>query len=348
MLESYLKYLKHVRHFSPATLAAYGRDLELYHGYLREAGLEGRELTASEARGFVGWLSGRGLGSRSINRALSAVRGLFRFARVQGGQAGSDPFREVRSLKVPSHLPSFLLEQEAASLMDGPAAALPGSAEASASMPGPAVALPGSAGASASMPGLASAIPGSGCASASVPRPAASFWELRDRLILELLYATGCRVSELAAVNLIDLDLGARSIRVRGKGGKERVVFYGAPAAGVLEECLRSRRDLALERGGEAGKALLLNRRGRRITVRGIQGIVEKALRASGLAKPASPHTFRHSFATHLLARGRDIRKVQELLGHANLSSTQVYTHLDIERLAEEYRLAHPHARRQN
>ena len=343
MLESYLKYLKHVRHFSPATLAAYGRDLELYHGYLREAGLEGRELTASEARGFVGWLSGRGLGSRSINRALSAVRGLFRFARVQGGQAGSDPFREVRSLKVPSHLPSFLLEQEAASLIDGPAE--PGTA---ASVPGPAAALPGSAGASASMPGLASAIPGSGCAAASVPGPAASFWELRDRLILELLYATGCRVSELAAVNLTDLDLGARSIRVRGKGGRERVVFYGAPAAGVLKECLLSRRALALERGGEAGKALLLNRRGRRITVRGIQGIVEKALRASGLPKPASPHTFRHSFATHLLARGRDIRKVQELLGHANLSSTQVYTHLDIERLAEEYRLAHPHARRQN
>ncbi|OHD71824.1 MAG: hypothetical protein A2V99_00440 [Spirochaetes bacterium RBG_16_67_19] len=314
VLESYLKYLKHVRHFSPATLAAYGRDLELYHGYLREAGLEGRELTASEARGFVGWLSGRGLGSRSINRALSAVRGLFRFTRVQGGQAGSDPFREVRSLKVPSHLPSFLLEQEAASLIDGPAAALPGS----------------------------------GCAAASMPEPAASFWELRDRLILELLYATGCRVSELAAVNLTDLDLGARSIRVRGKGGRERVVFYGAPAAGVLKECLLSRRALALERGGEAGKALLLNRRGRRITVRGIQGIVEKALRASGLPKPASPHTFRHSFATHLLNRGRDIRKVQELLGHANLSSTQVYTHLDIERLAEEYRLAHPHARRQN
>ena len=308
MLESYLKYLKHVRHFSPATLEAYGRDLELYRGYLREAGLEGRELTASEARGFVGWLSGRGLGSRSINRALSAVRGFFRFTRVQGGQAGSDPFREVRSLKVPSHLPSFLLEQEVGGLIDGPAE--PGSVSAG--------------------------------------RSTASFWELRDRLILELLYATGCRVSELAAVNLTDLDIGARSIRVRGKGGKERVVFYGTPAAGVLKECLRSRRALALERGGEAGKALLINRRGRRITVRGIQGIVEKALRASGLAKPASPHTFRHSFATHLLARGRDIRKVQELLGHANLSSTQVYTHLDIERLAEEYRLAHPHARRGN
>jgi site-specific recombinase XerD len=307
VLDGYLKYLRHVRHFSPASLAAYGRDLELYRGYLREAGLEGRELGAAEARGFVGWLSARGLGSRSINRALSAVRGLFRFARSHGsGQA--DPFQQLRGLKVPAHLPSFLLEQEAAELVD------------SASVPPPAAG------------GLS----------------AASFWELRDRLILELLYATGCRVSELSAMNLTDLDLGARSIRVRGKGGRERVAFYGAPAAGVLKRYLESRRALALAGGREAGKALLINRRGQRLTVRGIQGIVEKALRASGLPKPASPHTFRHSFATHLLARGRDIRKVQELLGHSSLSSTQVYTHLDIERLAEEYRLAHPHARREN
>ncbi len=348
MLESYLQYLKHVRHFSPATLAAYGRDLELYRRYLEQSGLEGRELTAAEARGFVGWLSGRDLSSRSINRTLSAVRGLFRFARAQGGQAGPDPFREVRSLKLPAHLPSFLLEQEASALLDGQAAAIPGSAGAPASVPRPAAAIPGSAGAPASVPRPAAAIPGIAGAPVSVPRPATSFWELRDRLILELLYATGCRVSELSSLNLTDLDLSACSLRVRGKGGRERVAFYGAPAAGVLKEYLQSMRALALARGREAGKALLINRRGQRITVRGIQGIVEKALRASGLAKPASPHTFRHSFATHLLARGRDIRKVQELLGHANLSSTQVYTHLDIERLAEEYRLAHPHARRGN
>jgi len=299
VLERYLDYLRHVRHFSPATLSAYGRDLELYRRYLREAGLQELEPEPGQARGFVGWLSARGLSARSVNRVLSAVRGLHRFARAHGGQGGPDPFQGVRCLKVPPHLPSFLLEREAAQVVDGP--------------PGP---------------------------------QRASFWELRDRLILELLYATGCRVSELAAMDLTDLDVGARSIRVRGKGGKERMVFYGAPAAGVLKDCLRSRRALRLDPA--AGGALLLNRRGGRITVRGIQGIVEKALRASGLPKPASAHTFRHSFATHLLARGGDIRKVQELLGHARLSSTQVDTHLDIQRLAEEDRLAHPHARRGN
>jgi site-specific recombinase XerD len=348
VLESYLKYLKHVRHFSPASLAAYGRDLELYRSYLRQAGLEGRELKPAEARGFVGWLSARGLSSRSINRTLSAVRGFFRFGRSHGGAPGPDPFQQVRGLKVPAHLPSFLLEQEAAELVEGPAAAIPGSAGTSASLPRPAAGGRGREAEGASP--LAAAERGQPGPAAD-GLSAASFWELRDRLILELLYATGCRVSELSSMDLTDLDLAARSIRVRGKGGKERVAFYGTPAAGVLKGYLESRRALALARGREAGKAtgaLLINRRGQRITVRGIQGIVEKALRASGLAKPASPHTLRHSFATHLLARGRDIRKVQELLGHASLSSTQVYTHLDIERLAEEYRLAHPHARREN
>jgi site-specific recombinase XerD len=295
LLEIFFQYLRHVRHYSEATLSAYARDLELYRQWLREEGLEGRPPTAAEARGFVGWLTRRGLASRSINRTLSALRSFFRFAASHASKPQPNPFQGIRSLKVPAALPSFLLEPEAERLLD---------------------------------------------------RPAGSFWELRDRLILELLYATGCRVSELAGMNLTDLDIKARSIRVRGKGGKERLAFFGGPAAGVLDGYLRARRALALARGPQGGKALLINRRGERITVRGIQGIVEKALRASGLAKPASPHTFRHSFATHLLARGGDIRMVQELLGHSRLSTTQVYTHLDIERLAEEYRLAHPHATR--
>ncbi len=289
MLERYLTYLKHVRHLAPNTLEAYRRDVELFRQYLAEEGRPEADFGPAQARSLVGYLSRRGLGSRSINRVLSALRGYYRF---QGRQAGTpNPFAALRSLKAPAHLPSFLLEQEMEQVVN---------------------------------------------------RPAGDFWQLRDRLILELLYATGCRVSELAGMDLTELDLTGRSVRVRGKGGKERVVFFGASAGEVLRDYLLARRGLALA----DERALLLNRRGERITVRGIQGIVEKALRASGLAKPASPHTFRHSFATHLLSRGRDIRLVQELLGHSRLSTTQIYTHLDIERLAEEYRLAHPHATR--
>lgn len=294
MLERWLAYLKHVRHLAPNTLAAYRRDVELFRKFLAgEGGLEEAELGPAQARSLVGFLSRRGLSSRSINRVLSALRGYYRFQgrQIEGRAPAANPFGAIRSLKAPARLPSFLLEQEMEQVVN---------------------------------------------------RPAGDFWQMRDRLILELLYATGCRVSELAGMDLMALDLKGRSIRVCGKGGKERVVFFGASAGEVLRDYLLARRGVPLA----DERALLVNRRGERITVRGIQGIVDKALRSSGLAKPASPHTFRHSFATHLLSRGRDIRLVQELLGHSRLSTTQVYTHLDIERLAEEYRLAHPHATR--
>ncbi len=169
-------------------------------------------------------------------------------------------------------------------------------------------------------------------------------WELRDLLILELLYSTGCRVSELASANLTNLDLKGSTLRVLGKGNKERLVFIGRAAFRRLREYLLRRK--ALKTGDAEGRrALLINRRGQRLSVRGIQTIIDGLLARSPLDKPATPHTFRHSFATHILRKGADIRIVQELLGHASLSTTQVYTHLDMERLRAVYGSAHPHAR---
>lgn len=170
-------------------------------------------------------------------------------------------------------------------------------------------------------------------------------WELRDLLILELLYSTGCRVSELASASLTDLDLKGCTLRVLGKGNKERLVFIGQAAVKRLREYLLRRKVLKLG-DAEGQRALLINRRGQRLSVRGIQTIVDRLLMRSHLDKPATPHTFRHSFATHILRKGADIRIVQELLGHASLSTTQVYTHLDMERLRAVYGSAHPHARR--
>jgi len=174
--------------------------------------------------------------------------------------------------------------------------------------------------------------------------PPGDIWRLRDLLIPELLYATGARVAELVGMNLTDLDFGERTIRVMGKGAKERVVFFGKTAAELLRAYLIRRRHHRFP-GPAEERALLLNRRGGRITVRGVQRILERLLREAGVVKPASPHTLRHSFATHVLNRGADIRVVQELLGHASLSTTQVYTHLDIQRLKRVYESAHPHAR---
>jgi integrase/recombinase XerC/integrase/recombinase XerD len=166
----------------------------------------------------------------------------------------------------------------------------------------------------------------------------------RDRALLELLYSTGCRVSEVTAMNVRDLKRGGKSILVTGKGSKDRYVFLGKPAREALRLYLGMRERHVAKDDADAHKALFLNAGGRRLTQRGVADILSRYVRRSGLGKRVSPHTFRHSFATHLLDRGVDIRVVQELLGHAGVSTTQVYTHVGIERLRDVYNRAHPHA----
>lgn len=164
---------------------------------------------------------------------------------------------------------------------------------------------------------------------------------LRDRAVLELLYATGVRVSELCGLDLGDVDRGRRVIRVLGKGGKERSVPYGLPAEEALGDWLRlGRPHLA---GPASGDALLLGARGGRLQPTVARRAVTAYARAAGLPH-TSPHGLRHSTATHLLEGGADLRSVQELLGHASLSSTQIYTHVSVERLRAAYRQAHPRA----
>ena len=172
----------------------------------------------------------------------------------------------------------------------------------------------------------------------------ADFTSVRDRLILELLYSTGCRISELVTINLDDVDFTGARILVHGKGRKDRFVFLGRPAAEALRAYLPVRTARLRRSGLRDEKALVLNSNGRRITQRGVAGIIQKRVVEKGIAKKVSPHTFRHSFATHILDRGADIRIVQELLGHSSLSTTQVYTHLGLGRLKQIYDAAHPHA----
>ncbi|MGE5308092.1 MAG: site-specific tyrosine recombinase/integron integrase [Deltaproteobacteria bacterium] len=159
---------------------------------------------------------------------------------------------------------------------------------------------------------------------------------LRDRAILELFYSCGLRVSELVGLNVDDIDLIGGIVKVRGKGKKERLVPAGDMALGQLKRYLDSRK--------KDSAAVFTNlRRGARITARGVREIVKKHLRAAGRSQ-ASCHTLRHSFATHMLDRGADLRTVQELLGHANLATTQIYTHLTTDRLKKVYDKAHPRA----
>jgi len=169
---------------------------------------------------------------------------------------------------------------------------------------------------------------------------------MRDRAILELLYSTGCRVDEVHSMDLQDVIRGKKAVRVRGKGGKERYVFLGAPAREALSLYIGQRKNHVRTDSPDAIRALFLNLKGTRLTQRGIALLIAKYLRQSGISKRVSPHTFRHSFATHLIDHGADIRMVQEMLGHSSVSTTQIYTHVGLERLKRVYREAHPHGKR--
>jgi len=164
----------------------------------------------------------------------------------------------------------------------------------------------------------------------------------RDRALLELLYASGLRVSELVSLDLEQLNLNTREIRVWGKGGKERVVLMGEPAALALTDYLAQGRLLLL--GEKKNRALFLSHYGKRLVERSIQRILRKYANVAGIKKWVHPHVLRHTFATHLLDGGADLRVVQELLGHASLSSTQIYTHVTQSRARKVYLAAHPMA----
>jgi integrase/recombinase XerC len=163
---------------------------------------------------------------------------------------------------------------------------------------------------------------------------------IRDRAILELLYAAGLRLSEVTNLNVGDLDLNSRQIRAWGKGSKERMVLIGKPAAEALKRYLRQSRTRLL--GKKSTQALFLNRFGERIAERRIQYIIKKYARQAGLDMRVYPHMLRHTFATHMLDGGADLRVVQELLGHARLATTQVYTHVSQNQIRRTYLAAHP------
>lgn len=165
---------------------------------------------------------------------------------------------------------------------------------------------------------------------------------VRDRAMVELLYATGVRVGELAGLDIDDLDPDRRTLRVIGKGNKERTVPFGVPAAVAVDDWLRRGRPAVVT--GTSGPALFLGVRGNRVDPRQIRSVVAELLHALGDTAATGPHALRHSAATHLLDGGADLRAVQEILGHSSLATTQIYTHVSVDRLRKSYQQAHPRA----
>ena len=290
-IERFLTHLQSERRLSPHTGTNYRRDLAALARYCDGHGLrDWSALDPQHVRVFAAHEHRDGLGPRSIQRRLSAVRSFARFL-IREGVLTTNPAIEIRAPKAPKRLPHTLDPDQVARLLETGATDPLGR---------------------------------------------------RDTAIMELFYSSGLRLAELAALDLGDVDARDRTVRVTGKGAKTRVVPVGRKALEALEHWLRDRATLA----GIGETALFVGRNGRRLGVRAIQTRIAAWARARGLPVHVHPHLLRHSFATHLLESSRDLRGVQELLGHADISTTQIYTHLDFQHLARVYDETHPRARR--
>jgi len=288
-LSEFLAYLRYERNASPHTLSSYERDLRQLAAYLEEAGVRWDKAGNVILRGFLATLYEKKQKKSTVGRKLAAVRSFYSFC-LKKKWIGQNPAKILSSPKQDRKVPSFLSEEEAASLLNLPRSGKP--------------------------------------------------VDLRDKAILEFFYATGIRVSELVGIDIPDVHFDERLVRVRGKGKKERLVPFGRMAGEALQAYLKARPGLAEKRPGEA--AMFLNYRGERLTPRSVQRMVRKYIRKTAVTRKISPHSLRHSFASHLLGRGADLRVIQELLGHASLATTQKYTHVDLRQLLEIYRKSHP------
>ena len=328
--------------------------LERYLGGLaaRDASLHTRRSYATALAAYLAWLDARGVDWRSPDRTvlraylaqltdgharttvaqrLAAIRSFYRWAGRAGLVTG-DPWAALATPRRPRRLPVVLTPADVERLLE---------AAASEDVPGrPAAPAGGADG------GLVRSAPvAAGRANAAATRLRHSL-ALRDVALVETAYAAGLRISELAGARLGSVDLARGEVRVAGKGRKERIGLLGRPARAALAEYIAAARPALAERrpSGRPSDALFLNHRGDPLGVRGIRYRLRRAAELAGLPEDATPHTLRHSFATHLLDGGADLRVVQELLGHADLATTQVYTHVAPARLRTVYRRAHPRA----
>jgi site-specific recombinase XerD len=314
-LDRFLRALA-ARDASPHTIRSYRTAVGAYLDHLGERGVDWRRPARSELRAYLAIL-GSGASRTTVAQRLAAIRAFHRWAAREGLTAG-DPWGAIATPRLPRRLPRVLEVDQVDRLL---AAVDQELAEADRRRPEQAA--------------VATAL------------------ALRDRALVETAYAAGLRISELAAAELGALDLRRGELRVLGKGRKERIGLLGRPAIRALAAYLEDGRPVLVElRGTGAGAThtppaqLFLNHRGGPLGVRGLRYRLDRLCRRAGLPQGVSPHTLRHSFATHLLDGGADLRVVQELLGHESLATTQVYTHVSPQRLRDAYREAHPRARR--
>jgi len=289
--EAFSDYLQNERRLAPLTLENYRRDLQKVLCYCHEQGIDDwQRLDVHHVRGLVAQLHRRGLGGRSLQRLLSALRSLFNYL-LREGVVNTNPVQGVSAPKTARKLPKTLDVDQVSQLLN-----------------------------------------------VDDNDPLA----LRDRAMMELIYSSGLRLAELAGLNINDIDQCDALVRITGKGSKTRVVPVGRYALSALDKWLKSRAGLA----DIDNPALFVAKTGRRLGHRAIQLRLREWAIQRGLSEALHPHMLRHSFASHMLESSGDLRAVQELLGHADISTTQIYTHLDFQHLAKVYDEAHPRAKK--
>ncbi|WP_462417806.1 tyrosine recombinase XerC [Kytococcus sp. Marseille-QA3725] len=313
-VEAFGEHLRVERGRSEHTVRAYQGDLRGLASHLEAQGITTwREVGLAHLRSFAAERAARGLSRTTLARGTASQRAFFGWLTANG-QLPADPSARLVSPRVDRRLPGVLRADQAERAVEQAGTAVEqGARDASGTTPAP---------------------------TDHDPRRTAALH--RDRAVLELLYATGIRVGELVALDRDALSFADLTVRVWGKGSKERVVPFGRPALQALETWLEEGRPvLATER---SGTALFLGVRGGRIDAREVRRVVHRAVARVEGAPDVGPHGLRHSAATHMVDAGADLRSVQELLGHASLATTQVYTHVSVERLRDAFSRAHPRA----
>jgi integrase/recombinase XerC len=339
---AFTAYLIVERACSPHTRSAYARDLaEFERMYTERTGQppEPARVDTQDVRAHLAALYGVN-DAASIARKLSSLRSFFRFL-MRRGLARSNPARSVRSPKRRKALPRALVVDEAMRLVETPTRELEAGARTGARARGRSPA----AAAAESVPDATAAPPAPEVPPVSVPA-----LRVRDRALLEVLYGSGLRVDECCSLDLGDIDRGRYATALvhvrRGKGQKGRQVPLGRKACDALDDYLAVRHTLRNPKTGhQHERALFLGVRGTRLTPRSVQRMVERCV-LQAATDEATPHALRHSFATHLLDSGVDLRSIQEMLGHASLASTQIYTKVSLDHLMSVYDASHPRARR--
>jgi integrase/recombinase XerC len=289
-LDAFFQYLTSEKRYSPHTIKNYRRDLQHFLDHCQTHGLaRWTEVDNHFMRAYVATRHRKGLGGRSLQRELSAIRSFFHFLSREG-EVKTNPVTGISAPKTARKLPTPLDVDEMSQLLN-----------------------------------------------LSHDTPTA----MRDWAMMELMYSAGLRLAELVSLNLDSIDLADDSVPVTGKGAKTRIVPIGRFAKQSLQQWLTERSKLA----NKDEKALFVSNRGTRISVRAVQQRMKHWGLVQGVDTPVHPHRLRHSFASHLLESSGDLRAVQELLGHADIATTQIYTHIDFQHLAKVYDAAHPRAK---